>query len=52
MPAKNLLIKKNQIKRNQIGRVKTEKPTNPWGRDENGKLTFVRVLKPGETPLV
>lgn len=37
------------MKKGQIGRVIIEKPTNLWERDENGKLTFVRVLKKGET---
>jgi uncharacterized protein len=37
------------MKKGQIGRIKIEKPINLWERDENGKLTFVRVLNPGET---
>ena len=37
------------MNKGQIGRVKIEKPTNLWERDENGKLTFIRVLKQGET---
>jgi 2',3'-cyclic-nucleotide 2'-phosphodiesterase (5'-nucleotidase family) len=36
------------MKKGQIGRVTIEKPINLWKRDANNKLTFVRVLKPGE----
>ncbi|QED49647.1 bifunctional metallophosphatase/5'-nucleotidase [Cytobacillus dafuensis] len=36
------------MKKGQIGRVVIEKPINLWKRDANNKLTFVRVLNPGE----
>jgi len=36
------------MKKGQIGRVIIEKPINLWKRDANNKLTFVRVLNPGE----
>ena len=36
------------MKKGQIGRVIVEKPINLWKRDANNKLTFVRVLNPGE----
>ncbi|MBY0123513.1 bifunctional UDP-sugar hydrolase/5'-nucleotidase [Bacillus sp. S/N-304-OC-R1] len=36
------------MKKGQIGRVVIEKPINLWKRDTNDKLTFVRVLNPGE----
>ncbi|KXG09076.1 hypothetical protein AT864_02760 [Anoxybacillus sp. P3H1B] len=37
-----------QLKRGQIGRITIIKPINLWKRDEQNKLHFVRVLKPGE----
>lgn len=36
------------LKKGQIGRISVTKPINLWKRDENNKLTFVRVLKPNE----
>ncbi|MEH7522572.1 5'-nucleotidase C-terminal domain-containing protein [Bacillus sp. JJ1503] len=36
------------MKKGQIGRVIIEKPINLWKKDVNNKLTFVRVLNPGE----
>ena len=37
-----------QLKKGQIGRVTIQKPINLWKKDAKGKLTFVRILKPGE----
>jgi DNA repair exonuclease SbcCD ATPase subunit len=37
-----------ELKDGQIGRIKILKPINLWKRDAQGKLQFVRVLKPGE----
>ena len=31
-----------------MGRVTIEKPINLWKKEANGKLSFVRILKPGE----
>ncbi|MBB3906036.1 MULTISPECIES: M23 family metallopeptidase [Anoxybacillaceae] len=36
------------MKKGQIGRITVLKPINLWKRDANDKLTFVRVLNPGE----
>ncbi|MBP2242271.1 2',3'-cyclic-nucleotide 2'-phosphodiesterase (5'-nucleotidase family) [Cytobacillus eiseniae] len=36
------------MKKGQIGRVTIEEPINLWKRDANNKLTFVRILHPGE----
>jgi len=36
------------LKKGQIGRITIEKPINLWKKDANGKLSFVRILKPGE----
>lgn len=37
-----------ELKDGQIGKIKILKPINLWKRDAQGKLQFVRVLKPGE----
>lgn len=34
--------------RGEIGHIKILKPINLWQRDENGKLQYSRVLRPGE----
>ena len=36
------------MKKGQIGRITVEKPINLWKKEANNKLTFVRVLNPGE----
>ncbi|WP_313800954.1 bifunctional UDP-sugar hydrolase/5'-nucleotidase [Cytobacillus sp.] len=48
VPTKNVYWDGLLMKKGQIGRVTIEKPINLWKRDANNKLTFVRVLKPGE----
>ncbi|EIJ80478.1 hypothetical protein PB1_08962 [Bacillus methanolicus PB1] len=37
-----------QLVKGQIGKIDILKPINLWKRDQNNKLVFVRVLKPGE----
>jgi Phosphodiester glycosidase len=37
-----------QLVKGQIGKLDILKPINLWKRDQNNKLVFVRVLKPGE----
>lgn len=37
-----------ELKKGQIGKIDVTKPINLWKRDGN-KLTYVRVLKPGES---
>lgn len=37
-----------EIKSNQIGAIEVKKAINLWKRDSNNKLTFERVLNPGE----
>ena len=39
---------KTELKKGQIGKITVTKPINLWERDANNKLTFERVLKPGE----
>lgn len=38
-----------ELKKGQIGKVNVLKPINLWKRDANNKLSFVRILKPGES---
>ena len=37
-----------EVRNGQIGVIEVTKPINLWERDENNKLTMVRVLNPGE----
>ncbi len=37
-----------ELKKGQIGRITVLKPINLWKRDENDKITMVRILNPGE----
>lgn len=39
---------KTELKQGQIGKITILKPINLWERDSNNKLSFERVLKPGE----
>ena len=39
---------KTELKKGQIGKITVTKPINLWERDANNKLSFERVLKPGE----
>ena len=39
---------KTELKKGQIGKITVTKPINLWQRDANDRLSFVRVLKPGE----
>lgn len=36
------------MKQGQIGRISILKRINLWKRDANNRLTFVRILQPGE----
>ena len=39
---------KTELKKGQLGKITILKPINLWERDANDKLTFSRVLNPGE----
>ena len=39
---------KTELKKGQIGKITVTKQINLWQRDANDRLSFVRVLKPGE----
>ena len=39
---------KTELKQGQLGKITVKKSINLWERDANNRLSFVRVLKPGE----